>query len=147
MKLKTNNIENEFKKLLNNEFLKSRENLLPALHLLHENSNYLPEWGMKIIGWHLKIPLSEVFGAATSYTEFTLEKPNENSITICTGVSCWINGGEELANQIKLNKNINENFVTKTTPCAFMCSMGPLAKFKDKWIGRTNINKLSNIIR
>ena len=94
MKLKTNNIENEFKKLLNNKFSKSRENLLPALHLLHENSNYLPEWGMKIIGWHLKIPLSEVFGAATSYTEFTLEKPNENSITICTGVSCWINGGE-----------------------------------------------------
>ena len=33
---------------------------------------------METAGWHLGVPSSEVYGAATSYTELRIEKPGRN---------------------------------------------------------------------
>ena len=67
---------------------RERRYLLPALHYIHDEFGYLPEHGLQTAAWHLRVPASEVYGAATSYTELRVEAPAEHTVRICTGLSC-----------------------------------------------------------
>ena len=69
---------------------------MPALHYLQHQHGYLPGWAMEVVDWHLGIPASEVFGAATSYTGLRFNVPGRQVIRACIGLGCWINGGRAL---------------------------------------------------
>ena len=60
---------NTLRSELREKFPRNHGQLLPALHFLQHEFGYLPDWAMEVVGWHLGIPSSEVYGAATSYTE------------------------------------------------------------------------------
>ena len=73
---------------LRDRFPRERGQLLPALHFLQHEFGYLPDWAMEVTGWHLGVPASEVYGAATSYTELRIDKPGEHVLRVCTGLGC-----------------------------------------------------------
>ncbi len=66
---------NTLRSVLREKFPRDHGQLLPALHYLQHEFGYLPDWGMEVVGWHLGIPASEVYGAATSYTELRTTPP------------------------------------------------------------------------
>ena len=68
-----NRERNELRATLRQKFPRNRGQLLPALHFLQHEFGYLPDWAMEVVGWHLGIPSSEVYGAATSYTELRIQ--------------------------------------------------------------------------
>ncbi len=136
------------------KFPREHGQLLSALHFLQDEFDYLPDWAMEIVGWHLGIPASEVYGAATSYTELRLEEPVAHRLRICTGVSCWINGGEEIFNAVtsKLGKNhsiqISENYDIRLeeTPCGFLCGVAPVVQLDKQWQGRVTIKDIERML-
>ena len=87
---------NELRATLREKFPRHHGQLLPALHFLQHEFGYLPDWAMEVVGWHLGIPASEVYGAATSYTELRTARPGTHVVRVCTGLSCRVNGGNEL---------------------------------------------------
>ena len=144
-----NRERNELRATLRQKFPRSRGQLLPALHYLHHEFGYLPDWAMEVVGWHLGIPSSEVYGAATSYTELRIQKPAEHVIRVCTGLSCWLNGGKQImaeAHAALVNDGTRGNFALEETPCAYMCGVAPVAEVDGEWRGRLDIGKLSAII-
>ena len=82
-------------------FPRIRSNLLPALHYIHNQHGYLPGWCLEVVGWHLGIPASEVYGSATSYSDFRIDEPTTPVFRICTGLSCKMNGALELFDAAK----------------------------------------------
>ncbi len=144
-----NRERNELRATLRQKFPRSRGQLLPALHYLHHEFGYLPDWAMEVVGWHLGIPSSEVYGAATSYTELRIQKPAEHVIRVCTGLSCWLNGGKRLmaaAHSTLANSGARDEYTLEETPCAYMCGVGPVAEINGEWRGRIDEGKLSAMI-
>ena len=45
---------------------------------------------------HVRVPKSEVWGVASHYPEFRLERPAARIVRICTGLACAARGGNEL---------------------------------------------------
>ena len=125
---------------------RSRSNLLPSLHLLQHDHGYLPEWALQVVGWHLRVPASEVYGAATSYSELRLEPPPAASITVCAGLACWQAGSDELRelaeHQAGNGRNGNVNF----TACAFLCGVAPAVNVNGRWHGRMDAGSLAAVI-
>jgi NADH-quinone oxidoreductase subunit E len=129
--------------MLRDRFPRDHGELLPALHFLHHEFGYLPDWAMEVVGWHLGIPSSEVYGAATSYTELRLERPTAHVLRVCTGLSCRLNGGlgilgaveDELRPHPDLNKRDRQATVEET-PCAFLCGLAPVVEIDGQWRGR-----------
>ena len=131
-------------------FPRNRGQLLPALHFLHHEYGYLPDWAMEVVGWHLGIPSSEVYGAATSYTELRIQEPAERVIRVCTGLSCWLNGGRQLmaeAHSALANGAAQDKVTLEETPCAYMCGVAPVAEIDGEWRGRLDSGSLGTIIR
>lgn len=145
-----NRERNELRATLRQNFPRNRGQLLPALHFLQHEFGYLPDWAMEVVGWHLGIPSSEVYGAATSYTELRIRKPGEHVIRVCAGLSCWLNGGRQLIEQARaeLDGRGNAGSITlEETPCAYMCGVAPVVEIDSEWKGRVGVEDFSSIMR
>ena len=135
---------NEFRRELIESFPREKESLLPALHFIEDKFGFLPEGAMEVLGWHLGRPASEIYGAATSYTELNLILGSTSDIFICTGLSCLENGATKIGELINSN-NFGE-YSLKEVPCAFMCAVGPVIKHKERWLGRLNSENIERIL-
>ncbi|MDA1347576.1 MAG: NAD(P)H-dependent oxidoreductase subunit E [Chloroflexi bacterium] len=139
--------------ILRNNFPRDRGQLLPALHFLQHEFGYLPDWAMELTGWHLGIPISEVYGTATSYTELRVEKPGGFIVRVCTGLGCWVNGGKELlavaesALGVHAGETAADGSVTlEETPCGFLCGTAPAVEIDGAWKGRATPESLKSAL-
>jgi len=133
----------ELRAVLREKFPRNHGQLLPALHFLQHEFGHLPDWAMEVVGWHLGIPASEVYGAATSYTELRIKKPGEHVVRVCTGLGCWMNGGKDLLSglahdlQAKPGETTSDGRITlEETLCGFLCGLAPAVEVDGKWQGR-----------
>ena len=144
---------NTLRSTLRENFPRERGQLLPALHYLQHEHGYLPDWAMEVVGWHLGIPASEVYGAATSYTELRVEKPGSHVVRVCTGLSCWQNGGREVLSAAEQELALHSGhtgsdglFTLEETACGFLCGMGPAVEVNGTWHGRATRESVSTLI-
>ena len=138
---------NALRTVLQERFPRERGQLLPALHYIHDEHGYLPGWAMEVAGWHLGIPSSEVYGAATSYSELRTKEPASHVVKICTGLGCRVNGGLELLKQAQheIASDDQTQVAVEEVPCGYICALAPVAKWDHDWIGRATIEDLSAI--
>ena len=139
---------------LRDRFPRERGQLLPALHFLQHEFGYLPDWAMEVTGWHLGIPASEVYGAATSYTELRIDKPGKHIVRVCTGLGCWINGGKDLLALMESELGLHAAGTTRDgsitleeTPCGYLCGMAPAVELDGRWIGRVTPTSAIEILQ
>lgn len=138
---------------LRKRFPRQRGQLLPALHYLQHEFGYLPEWGMEVVGWHLAIPASEVYGAATSYTELRTHEPGNHLIRVCSGLGCWVNGGRDILQDLISNIGIqpdettsDNKFTLEEIPCTYICAMAPVVEINGQLVGRASRESVSEFV-
>ena len=132
---------------LRERFPRDRGQLLPALHYVHDELTYLPDWAMEVVGWHLGVPASEVYGAATSYSELRIAPPPQRLLKVCTGISCVVNGGRELLATLREAMPDDDGGIgLEETPCAFMCGVAPVVEWNGRWHGRVSAASVDELI-
>ena len=143
----------ELRPILQEKFPRERTYLLPALHYLHHEFGYLPEWALQIVSWHLRIPASEVYGSATSYSELRLEEPGQHVVRVCNGLSCWHGGGKELWESLvqrwgheSRNGGNTPEITLEETPCGFLCPLAPAIEIDGRWHGRVTPDRLVQLV-
>jgi NADH:ubiquinone oxidoreductase subunit E len=138
---------NELRTILRERFPRERNQLLPALHYIQDEHGYLPDWAMEVAGWHLGIPSSEVYGAATSYTELSTSEPANHVIKVCTGLGCRAKGSLDLLERTRqeLDPKNDGNVSVEEVPCGYMCALAPVVKWNHTWIGRSTIENIKSI--
>src|SRR5688500_10513409 len=100
-----------------------RDQLLPALHAVHDLEGWLPEAAIEAAGRHVFVPLSEVYGIVTSYSEFRLSAPHPDRVEVCTGLSCRIAGADDVLAALEA-----EGRHVERVPCRFLCAVAPVAE-------------------
>ena len=138
--------DQQLRSALRERFPRERAHLLPALHYLQEEFGYLPGWAMEVVGWHLRVPASEIYGVATSYTEFRIEQPGHHVLRVCAGLGCWTNGGKELLEGLRDGLGVSPGSTTpdgqitlEETACGFLCGVSPVMEWDGAWHGRVSL--------
>ncbi len=62
--------------------------LIPVLHEAQEVYGYLPLEVQRDIAEKLNIPLAEVYGVVSFYTQFSINPKGEYQINVCMGTAC-----------------------------------------------------------
>lgn len=146
---------NSLRRELRERFPRNHGQLLPALHYLHHEFGHLPDWAMEVVGWHLGIPSSEVYGAATSYTELRIEKPGATIVRVCTALSCAAAGSLQVLDAIGSEFDVcadsttseNGSVTLEQVPCGFLCAMAPAIEVNGQWHGRLDTESALEIVR
>ena len=138
---------------LRERFPRKRDQLLPCLHFVQHELGYLPEWALEVVSTHVMVPESEVYGAATSYTELRVLKPGKHVLRVCTGLSCGVHGGAELAALASVELRIPPGATTpdgeitfEESPCFYVCALGPSVELDGKWTGRATKQTVTDLI-
>lgn len=144
-----NSERNALRATLRQKFPRNRGELLPALHFLQHEFGWLPDWAMEVVGWHLGVPASEIYGAATSYTELRVTKPGTHIVKVCVGLGCRYAGGQELMARLRdaLGNAPNGAVAVEETPCAFICAVAPAVEVDGELYGRVSPDALDAILR
>ena len=129
-------------------FPRERRYLLPALHYIHDEFGYLPEHALQTAAWHLRVPASEVYGAATSYTELRVEAPAEHTVRICTGLSCLLNGAQRLVLELRRARPPPrlETTAVEERACAFLCAAAPVVEVDHESRGRASVESVRGAV-
>ena len=145
---------NTLRRELRDRFPRNHGQLLPALHFIHHDYGYLPDWAMEVVGWHLGIPASEVYGAATSYTELRTEQPGRTVVRVCTALSCVVGGSPQVLKALAYELGISAGetsadgrFTLEEVPCGFLCGMAPAVEIGGRWHGRVGPASAISLVR
>ena len=117
--------------------------LIPVLHEVQKIFGYLPEEALEIVAEELNIPMSEIYGVSTFYSQFTLEPKGEHIIKVCLGTACYVKGAQDILDrlssvlEVEVGKTTNDRkFTLEAARCLGGCGLAPVLMVDDKVYGR-----------
>ncbi len=127
--------------------------LIPVLHEAQAIYGYLPYEVMRKIGDGLGIPVAKVYGVATFYSQFSLEKKGKYRINVCMGTACYVKGSGDILNKFRQRLGIEVGectedglFSLESCRCIGACGLAPVITINDEVYGRLTEDDIDGII-
>ena len=79
----------------------------------HENDGYLTQELMDAVAEYLEMPPIAVYEVASFYSMLETEKVGRHSISVCTNISCMLNGSDTIMQYIEKKLGIKEGKSTE----------------------------------
>ena len=128
--------------------------LMPVLQQAQGIYGYLPIEVQQMIAEGLNIPLAEVYGVVTFYSQFTLNPKGKYEISVCMGTACYVKGAGELIDRITQVLGIEPGEVTPdgkfsltNTRCIGACGLAPVMTVNEDVYGRLKAEDIDGILR
>jgi NADH-quinone oxidoreductase subunit E len=136
------------------EFAGESGSLIPILQKAQEIYGYLPSEVLNVISAKTGIPLSQIYGVATFYSQFYLTRRGKTIIRQCDGTACHVRGAAKITDAIQDELGIQAG---ETTPdykytfevvyCLGACGLAPVAVVDTKVVGRLVPEKMAQILK
>ena len=128
--------------------------LIPVLQETQKTYGYLTEEILEKIATDSDVPLSQVYGVCTFYSQFKLAPHGQYVIRMCHGTACYVNGAKGVTDSIADKLDINEGettedrlFTLETVACLGACGLAPVMMINDETFGRLSSQKALKIVR
>ena len=99
------------------------------------------------------MPLAEIYGIVTFYTQFSLNPKGAYQIGVCLGTACYVKGSGEILEEIKkiLGIGVGEctadgKFSLDATRCVGACGLAPVVTINDDVYGRLKKGEIAAIL-
>ncbi|QNO13636.1 NADH-quinone oxidoreductase subunit NuoE [Alkalicella caledoniensis] len=127
--------------------------LIPVLQQAQDLYGYLPENVMAGIADGLDLPLSQVYGVATFYSQFHLKPRGKNIIRVCLGTACHVRGAAKILESIQKEINVEKGgttedlqFTLEPVACIGACGLAPVIMINDDTHGRLTPEAIPQIL-
>ena len=127
--------------------------VMPVLQEAEEIYGYLPLEVQTIIADKLNIPLEEVYGVSTFYSQFSLTPKGKYHISVCLGTACYVKGAGKIIERIQQNLGINAEectpdgkFSLTACRCIGACGLAPVLTVNDDVYGRLIPEEVDEIL-
>ncbi|MFA9424093.1 MAG: NADH-quinone oxidoreductase subunit NuoE [Sedimentibacter sp.] len=127
--------------------------LMQTMHQAQEIFGYLPIEVQKFISVELNIPLAEIYGVATFYTQFSIEPKGKHKIGVCLGTACYVKGSQEILEKLSKELNIkvgqtteDNEFTLDATRCLGCCGLAPVMMIDGDVYGKLEAKKIPDIL-
>ena len=128
--------------------------LMPILHEAQHIFGAIPMEVQKKISEELHIPLAEIYGVVTFYSQFTLEPKGEYLISVCLGTACYVRGAQQLIDKISEMTKVSVGktspdgkFSLEATRCIGACGLAPVLTVNEDVYGRLTLEDIPGIIQ
>lgn len=142
------------------EFVKRVEELknmkgaiMPCLQSAQTLFGYIPEECVKIICDKLGVFPSEVYGVASFYSQFKLQKIGKHKVSVCLGTACYVRGSQDILDKCEEVLKIKDGETTEdgyysldTVRCVGCCALAPLLMIDEQIFGNLSPNDVESIL-
>jgi NADH-quinone oxidoreductase E subunit len=127
--------------------------LMPVLQQAQGIYGYLPIEVQQMIAEGLNIPLAEVYGVVTFYSQFTLNPKGKYEISVCMGTACYVKGAQKVLDEFERILKIKPGEVTPDMKfsidalrCVGACGLAPVVQVNGKVYGRVTPQQVQGIV-
>lgn len=127
--------------------------VIPLLDLAQRQEGWVTKPAIDLIAEILGMPVIRVLEVATFYTMFNLHPMGKCHLQVCTSLSCWLRGSDDVvrACKDKLGVNFGETtpdgeFTVSEVECAGACVNAPVVAVGDEYYEDLDYESMSKLI-
>jgi NADH-quinone oxidoreductase subunit E len=116
--------------------------VIPVLQKAQEIYGWLPREVLEVVAREMKVPLSQIYGVVTFYSQFYLARRGRHVCRQCDGTACHVKGAARIIDTVENSLGIKAG---ETTPdyrvtfevvyCLGSCGLAPVAMVDDRVVG------------
>ncbi|MEG1860010.1 MAG: NAD(P)H-dependent oxidoreductase subunit E, partial [Christensenellaceae bacterium] len=107
--------------------------LMPIMQKAQELFGSLSFEIQKYIAEEMKIPMTDIYGVATFYSQFALEPKGKHVISVCMGTACYVKKSDSILNKLADELQTQPGYTTpdnlftlEATRCLGCCGLAPV---------------------
>ena len=127
--------------------------LMPVLQGAQGIFGCVSEDVQKFIADGLGVTLSEVYGVATFYAQFSLYPKGKYNISVCLGTACYVKGSGDIYNKLQEVLGIaggectaDGKFSLEACRCIGACGLAPVLTVNEDVYGRLTVDDVADIL-
>jgi NADH-quinone oxidoreductase subunit E len=128
--------------------------LIPILQQAQGLYGFLPREVLLHISEKTGIPRSRIYGVATFYAQFYLQRRGKCIVRQCDGTACHVRGAGKIVEAIEQELGIKDGettpdykFTFEVVYCLGSCGLSPVAVVNDRVVGRLVPEKMIQVLR
>ncbi len=134
---------------------KQRSALIGALLATqHANGGFLGDEQMTAVADYLDLPVVQVYEVATFYSMFETKPIGRHSISVCTNISCMLNGCDRIVDHLekKLGIKTGEStadgrfYLKQEEECLAACDGAPMMMVDHVYYENLSVESVDNIL-
>ncbi|SKC51250.1 NADH-quinone oxidoreductase subunit NuoE family protein [Maledivibacter halophilus] len=117
--------------------------LMPVLNEAQNIFGAIPLEVQKVISRELNIPVAEIYGVVTFYSQFSLVPKGEYVVSVCLGTACYVKGAQTIIDRVSKELNVevggtspDGKFSLQATRCIGACGLAPVLTINEDVYGR-----------
>ncbi len=122
------------------EYGNQEKALIAILQRAQEKYRYLPKEIFAYLAEKLDIPEARIYGVATFYENFSLERKGKYVIKVCDGTACHVRKSIPTLNELRKQLGLKEGqkttedymFTVETVSCLGACGLAPVMMVNDE---------------
>ena len=131
----------------------TRGALIQVLHEVQEVYGYLPLEVQRAVSEKMNIPLAEIYGVVSFYTQFSIYPKGKYQINVCMGTACYVKGANEILDKFRTRLSIDVGdctedgmFSLEACRCIGACGLAPVVTINDDVYGKLVADDVDGII-
>ena len=127
--------------------------LMPIMQKAQDIYGYLPIEVQEIIAEETGTPLETIYGIATFYAQFSLNKKGKHEISVCLGTACYVKGSDKVLEKVEEVLGIKQGESTEdglfsivSCRCLGACGLAPVMIVDEKVYGKVTPERVPEII-
>ena len=127
--------------------------LMPILQQAQDIYGYLPLEVQKKISLGTGIPLEEIYGVVTFYSQFSLNPKGQYKISVCLGTACYVKGSGDIFEKLSEKLGIQNGectpdgkFSLEACRCIGACGLAPVLTVNEDVYGRLVVDDVDRIL-
>ncbi len=133
---------------------KDKGALIYLLQSAQELFGYIPVDAIEDISEVTGVPVADIYGVVTFYSQFRMKPMGKHVIRICEGTACHVNGAKGILTTLETELKIKVDDTTEdgvftllSVACLGCCSLAPVIMIDNETFGSLTPDKTSQIIK
>ena len=127
--------------------------LMPVMQKAQDIFGCLSFPVQELIADKMDIPMTDIYGVATFYSQFALEPKGEHVIGACMGTACYVKNAQHVLEELEKILGVpagkttpDGKFTLTATRCLGCCGLAPVIMVDDQVYGRLVPDDVKGII-
>jgi len=134
---------------------RKRSAVLQGLHAAQEqNQGWLSDELIAAVAKYLDLPFVWAYEVASFYSMFETEKVGRNNVAICTNISCWLNGADDIVRHCEKKLGIKHGestpdgriYLKREEECLAGCAGAPMMVVNGHYHERLTLDQVDALL-
>lgn len=136
------------------KYPRKRASLLPTLHLAQEQHGYISPEVEEYVAELVGVPVVDVREVVSFYTLYFRKRMGRHHIRVCTSLSCYLRGSDEIKSSVQERLGVEDGCVTSdgeysweaVPDCLGACEIAPMMQVDKYFEGNLTPEKVDRIL-